>query len=305
MAFFYSFTDSLKNKWLEFFQTNRDWIELHMKVESVFTPDGGKRPASYLILGVANALEPKLAQLMLPFSKLNADADTLVEVLGLHFDPNIALGNSLQPNSDVVESADDDSSEYVMDAVRHEEEAINDTVADTDAGFAVAEVGMQDAEVAMQDAEVAMQDAEVAMQDVMPTDDTEAFQIPEEPENGMADLSAAAFEEPENGMADLSSAAFEETQIGADDDAFGDISFDDLKDSHTADAAAGEAEGNMDEQMFGDIGASADDAFSDVMKDVWSEESASQNGEAINQFGEEMSTEAIDTTEMAEIFSQN
>jgi Family of unknown function (DUF5331) len=92
MAFFYSFTESLKQKWLEFFQANRDWITLHMQVESVYTPDGGKRPPSYLILGVANALEPKLAQLMLPFSKLNPDADTLVEVLDLNFDPDMALG---------------------------------------------------------------------------------------------------------------------------------------------------------------------------------------------------------------------
>lgn len=95
MAFFYSFTESLKQKWLQFFQANHDWIKLHMQVESVYTPDGGKRPPSYLILGVVNALEPKLAQLMLPFSKLNADADTLIEVLGLHFDPDIALGNSV------------------------------------------------------------------------------------------------------------------------------------------------------------------------------------------------------------------
>jgi hypothetical protein len=93
MAFFYSFTESLKQKWLDFFQANREWISLHMQVESVYTPDGGKRPPSYLILGVANALEPKLAQLMLPFSKLNPDADTLVAVLDLNFDPDMALGN--------------------------------------------------------------------------------------------------------------------------------------------------------------------------------------------------------------------
>lgn len=100
MAFFYSFTESLRQKWLQFFQANRDWVMLHMQVESVYTPDGGKRPPSYLILGVANALEPKLAQLMLPFSKLNPDADTLIEVLGLHFDPDMALGNSVMPKAD-------------------------------------------------------------------------------------------------------------------------------------------------------------------------------------------------------------
>lgn len=103
MAFFNSFTNSLRQKWLQFFQINRDWIKVHMQVESVYTPDGGKRPPSYLILGVVNALEPKLAQLMLPFSKLNPDADTLIEVLELHFDPDIALGNRFLPSSDVDE----------------------------------------------------------------------------------------------------------------------------------------------------------------------------------------------------------
>ncbi len=103
MAFFNSFTDSLKQKWLQFFQANREWISLHMSVESVYTPDGGKRPPSYLILGVVNALDPKLAQLMYPFAKLNPDADTLIEVLDLHFDPDIALGNHVIPPAEVEE----------------------------------------------------------------------------------------------------------------------------------------------------------------------------------------------------------
>jgi Family of unknown function (DUF5331) len=119
MAFFYSFTDSLKHKWLQFFQVNRDWIMLHMQVESVYTPDGGKRPPSYLILGVVNALEPKLAQLMLPFSKLNPDADTLVEVLDLHFDPDIALGNSAYPKVNSEDSAEE--SVALMGEKTHEE----------------------------------------------------------------------------------------------------------------------------------------------------------------------------------------
>ncbi|NET70736.1 MAG: DUF5331 domain-containing protein [Sphaerospermopsis sp. SIO1G2] len=111
MAFFDSFTDSIKQKWLQFFQANRDWIILQMTIESVYTPDGGKRPSSYLILGVVNALEPKLAQLMFPFAKLNPDADTLVEVLGLHFDPDITLGNRLSPLQEPEIYADDSSEE--------------------------------------------------------------------------------------------------------------------------------------------------------------------------------------------------
>jgi len=100
MAFFDSFTESLKQKWLQFFQMNRDWIVLQMAIESVYTPDGGKRPPSQLILGVVNALEPKLAQLMYPFAKLNPDADILIEVLDLNFDPDIVLGNSVSPTTE-------------------------------------------------------------------------------------------------------------------------------------------------------------------------------------------------------------
>jgi hypothetical protein len=108
MAFFHSFTESLRHKWLQFFQLNRDWITLHMEVESVYTPDGGRRPPSYLILGVVNALEPKLAQLMLPFAKLNPDADTLIEVLELNFDPDVALGNRVLPKVEMEKQGESD-----------------------------------------------------------------------------------------------------------------------------------------------------------------------------------------------------
>ncbi len=91
MTFFDGLKDSLKHKWVQFFQSNRFWLDLHS--ETVATPDGGTRPASYLILGVISALEPQLAQLMLPFSKLNPDVDTLIEVLGLNFDPSLLQSN--------------------------------------------------------------------------------------------------------------------------------------------------------------------------------------------------------------------
>ncbi len=88
MAFFEDFTLVLKQKWLQYYQENQHWLVLHTKVAAVKTPDGGMRPPAYLILGVMSTLEPKLAQLMLPFSQLNPDADRLVEVLGLNFDPD-------------------------------------------------------------------------------------------------------------------------------------------------------------------------------------------------------------------------
>lgn len=91
MASFNNLKTSLKQKWLQFFQVNRYWISLHMEVESVYTPDGGRRPPSSLILGVVNALEPQLAELMVPFSKLNPVPDALIEVLELNFDPDLLL----------------------------------------------------------------------------------------------------------------------------------------------------------------------------------------------------------------------
>ena len=100
MAFFGSLKNSLKQKWLQYFQSNRFWISLH---SGVTTPDGGKRPPSYLILGVVNALEPQLAELMLPFSKLNPNVETLIEVLGLNFDPDLMLGNTSQADNEVQE----------------------------------------------------------------------------------------------------------------------------------------------------------------------------------------------------------
>jgi hypothetical protein len=92
MAFFESFTASIRQKWLDYYQANRPWLALQMEGRSVRTPDGGKRPASSLVLGVVNALEPKLGNLMVPFFKLNADEDAIVEVLGLNFDPDVELG---------------------------------------------------------------------------------------------------------------------------------------------------------------------------------------------------------------------
>ncbi|MDY7009033.1 MAG: DUF5331 domain-containing protein, partial [Cyanobacteriota bacterium] len=108
MVFFEQLSTSLKQKWLQYYQKNRPWLVLHMTDETtVQTPDGGRRPVSYLILGILNALEPELEALMLPFSKLKADADSLIEVLGLNFDPDIAIGKKPDSFIDKSTSTDD------------------------------------------------------------------------------------------------------------------------------------------------------------------------------------------------------
>lgn len=86
MSFFEKVTTTLQQKWLVYFKANQEWLTIDKKCW-VETPDGGQRPPSYLIIGVVNALEPRLSDLMTPFCKLNPDPDRLIEVLGLDFDP--------------------------------------------------------------------------------------------------------------------------------------------------------------------------------------------------------------------------
>jgi Family of unknown function (DUF5331) len=244
MAFFNSFTDSIKQKWLQFFQANREWIMLHMEIESVYTPDGGKRPPSYLILGVVNALEPKLAQLMLPFSRLNADADTLIEVLELHFDPDIALGNRLSHPPEEPETKQYESTVALDDHVDDETLAISHTN-----GFAL--------------------------------DTSES----KEDDNGLGEISLSNGQngkhEPEPAIATTET------------DDFGDVSFDTDTTSAT----------KLNEEILDELNTPDENAFSDVLSDVWGDETALQKGEENNDFlGEELPTGVFDESEIARLF---
>ncbi|MEH2227724.1 DUF5331 domain-containing protein [Nostoc sp.] len=261
MAFFNSFTDSIKQKWLQFFQNNRDWITLHMEVESVYTPDGGKRPPSYLILGVLNALEPKLAQLMLPFAKLNPDADTLIEVLDLHFDPDLALGNRFVINPNVEKYVEEAAS--VIDE-KPEDETL--THAHTNGFAAVAVVE-----------EFTIVDSE---------DESLGISELEETENGFGDISLTNGHNSKDESLEISS-------LEADE--FGEIAFDST--------AAMEVKLDEDEdEALGDSPLD-ENAFKDVLSDVWGDETALQKAEENNDFlGEELPAGVFDESEIARLF---
>ncbi len=263
MAFFYSFTESLKQKWLQFFQANRDWILLHMQVESVYTPDGGKRPPSYLILGVANALEPKLSQLMLPFSKLNPDADTLIEVLGLHFDPDMALGNSAIPP---VEQDSEMMASEITDAEQADMISTFTDVTSTESFMAADILGNENA---------------------IPAD---SYPLGTSLPNLNA-MSMASISEPE-----VSGFGKGNMSVAEADRDFGvDISFD-----IEANAA------KMEYNALEDINTSEEEnAFSDVLMDVWGEEAQAKKAEADNEMvlGEEFGTNAFEEdSEIARLF---
>lgn len=268
MAFFYSFTDSLRQKWLQFFQVNRDWITLHMQVESVYTPDGGKRPPSYLILGVVNALEPKLAQLMLPFAKLNPDADTLIEVLDLHFDPDMALGNRVMPKVE-----EDMESEGVMEGKPHDETL---TILNIN-GFG----------------------EEAIIHEFVMVDSHQEMLIPDEfSQMSLSDIAEVPVSNgTANGFGDISFTngqnSIHQTSIESVDD-FGDISFDDLKDSDSKISAATAPSANLGQNMLDDLDTPDENAFSDVLSDVWGEEKSAS--------GEDLPSGIFDDSEIARLF---
>ncbi|MBR8834836.1 MAG: DUF5331 domain-containing protein [Stigonema ocellatum SAG 48.90 = DSM 106950] len=269
MSFFHSFTDSLRQKWLQFFQVNRDWINVHMEVESVYTPDGGKRPPSYLILGVVNALEPKLAQLMLPFSKLNPDADTLIEVLDLHFDPDMALGNRVPPA--VYRSRFEEESAVVM-----EEEP--------------------------QDETLDISETNGSWNGIISSDNVEALEMEDDheqtlmvPDTAMGDelLAISLDKKIHNGSGNQNSLdEFHHSEsVNPAVDEFGDISFDEFN----------EVNGKVSSDT-----ASHENGFADVMSDVWGdEETVSHQGEADHEIvlgEEELPSGSFDDSEIARLF---
>ncbi|MBW4452096.1 MAG: DUF5331 domain-containing protein [Nostoc indistinguendum CM1-VF10] len=261
MAFFHSFTDSIKQKWLQFFQNNRDWITLHMQVESVYTPDGGKRPPSYLILGVLNALEPKLAQLMLPFAKLNPDADTLIEVLDLHFDPDLVLGNRFVGNPEVERFVEEAAA--VIDE-KPEEETL--AYPHTN-GFAAVAVVQEFTIVDSDDPRLEISELE-------------------ETENDFGDISLS------NGHT-LKDESLETSSLEADE--FGEIAFD-------TDVTA-VMEIKLDEDEGLEDSPLDENAFKDVLSDVWGDETALQKAEDNNDFlGEELPAGVFDESEIARLF---
>lgn len=304
MAFFYSFTDSLRQKWLNFYQSNRDWISLHMQVESVYTPDGGKRPPSYLILGVANALEPKLAQLMLPFSKLNADADTLIEVLDLHFDPEMALGNRVIPPVETQENQNDDfafateagseitSSEITNSEITNSEITQSEIIEsefgekaedEFDRGVRITKEFISSKEFSEVSVDGVPQSGEVAG-------------VPHQPiyESHTYESSTYDYNVGEIAQENHQSQAFASAESPED---FGDISFD----------AENTFQGDLEQESLENFDADDDSKqFNNVMMDVWGGESSVPETKVNNeaQSGEDKSESPFDDVEIANLFPE-
>ncbi|MDD1415113.1 DUF5331 domain-containing protein [Dolichospermum sp. ST_con] len=287
MAFFDSFTDSIKQKWLQFFQANREWITLQMTVESVYTPDGGKRPSSYLILGVINALEPKLAQLMFPFAKLNPDADALIEVLDLHFDPDIALGNRLSPTVEpemyfrqpavvMADISEPETQSFPVSGI-----GLNDLGNETQATWAIDRDDDGFGHISLSDEDIAQDSEGLSSLEAVNNFGHASFapisltnESDDQKFNLLASVDENAFGEiPDNAFGEIDENAFTGLNLSEEN------SFDELSTSE-----------------------SEENGFDDVVSDIWGDETSLLNGD---DNLEELPSEVFNESEMARLFPNN
>ncbi len=79
---------SLKDKWLDYYQTNRHWLS---RLGVWVNCDGQRRPSSGFILATLSVVEPELTELLPLVVDLNGNPDRIIIALGLNFDPDAAL----------------------------------------------------------------------------------------------------------------------------------------------------------------------------------------------------------------------
>ncbi|MFB2937896.1 DUF5331 domain-containing protein [Aerosakkonemataceae cyanobacterium BLCC-F154] len=286
MAFFDDFTSALKQKWLQYYQLNHSWLALQMEVENVKTPDGGRRPSSYLILGVLNALEPKLAQLMLPFSKLNSDPDSLIEVLELNFDPDVALGKRppmkaapTAPSAEATSATEEEAESELDDLSGFGESEESDSDA---AVLGIAAVSGATVGAGVFAASELIQEEESGLEEMDLDDlgDESSFAIEESAEEGLDDIVVGDLgteeslelsdEDSEEGFADISLDAFGDTSDTEELSETSDSEFGEL-----TDVWGGDTTEELSEESLADFGdLSLDDFGSESEKKSEDEEDA-------------------------------
>lgn len=90
---------SLKLKWLDYYQENRPWLsQLRIWVSC----EGECRPSASFILATVSILEPRLQQLFPFIVELNNHPDRVVAALGLNFNPDREL-QLLQASNPAIE----------------------------------------------------------------------------------------------------------------------------------------------------------------------------------------------------------
>ena len=124
----------LKDKWLDYYQTNRSWLQHYMddgwcdSVDSVeydgeelenlgfdtdYTPC---RPECYFIIGVMSVLEPSVQGVLACIASLTTNSEKVTAALGLDFDPEIEL----KKRSQQLEQKKSEADSQYLDQIREE-----------------------------------------------------------------------------------------------------------------------------------------------------------------------------------------
>ena len=129
------FKAELKNKWLDYYQANRSWLQHCMNEDSgwydsvdyneeeleSFEVDEDyepRRPECYFILGVMSVLEPSVRSLLAFAASLTTDSEKLVKALGLDFDPELEFKKRSQQQQTSNQTTETDS--QYLDRVRED-----------------------------------------------------------------------------------------------------------------------------------------------------------------------------------------
>jgi hypothetical protein len=127
------FKAELKEKWLNYYETNRSWLQHYMDEDGGWSDEVEydkkelksleldrdyypRRPECYFILGVVSVLEPSIQGLLSFAGSLATDSEQLLEALGLNFDPELELKKRLQKTTNQQLNLD---SQY-LDQIREE-----------------------------------------------------------------------------------------------------------------------------------------------------------------------------------------
>lgn len=113
---FNQFKEILKDKWLDYYQVNKPWIELTMKNrKKIETSDGGSRPDSDIMLGAISVLEPKSLEKLYLFFLIGDASDThsVISALGLDFDPDLELKKREEERAKNPQPSVDPDTEYL------------------------------------------------------------------------------------------------------------------------------------------------------------------------------------------------
>jgi Family of unknown function (DUF5331) len=105
------FKAELKEKWLDYYQVNRDWLE---KIDG----HGYRISDPWFILGIITALDPKseLRELLQYFLLVTKDCNSIIRALGLDFDTKKELEKR---TAGLAAKQEKTASEY-LDQIREE-----------------------------------------------------------------------------------------------------------------------------------------------------------------------------------------